>query len=42
LTQLRLGIRVAPRAAKRVVNDYVTWIVVGLACIGGELTLTIK
>jgi hypothetical protein len=25
-----------------VVNDYVTWIVVGLACIGGALALAIR
>jgi len=25
-----------------VINDYVTWIVVGLACLGGALALSIR
>jgi hypothetical protein len=25
-----------------VINDYVTWIVVGLACVGGALAITIR
>ena len=33
----------AGREADRgVVNDYVTWIVLGLACLGGALALIIR
>ncbi len=35
-------VRPIQRIQSGVVNDYVTWIVVGLACIGGALAVTIR
>jgi multisubunit Na+/H+ antiporter MnhG subunit len=37
-----LFIMVASPFLSRVVNDYVTWVVIGLACLGGALAFAIR
>ncbi len=38
----RAGLTAPPRFPSGVVNDYVTWIVLGLACVGGVLAFIVE